>query len=460
MPHGKFSLKFILLGLFFFTGIQSLYAALPLGSSPKYPVRFNDLAYWMKDSRRSLNLFEETLRTDMLAFKVDYAARLTPAYILLDNGGVDQVCESSVEHLTFQGMFWGPLFTTAVWEVPMFTADLVLALLTGEWLGLTKLPIKALEMSMKANAMMSREDVSFSSLFRINVLFTSDILMFDFKSVGADIYPKTSKSLMGRSYAGLAFRLLESNYFFAGFQFVHIPPISGWNTFINTDPGFSNSVWVSRYYSESYSGGDSSANNANLLFYTRTQVFLYNNFLDFFQIRTLLNLDSESVLDLLGLGFILDFWRGLDLSTYFNYLKNLDKFTFDIDGAISLGRNAAILYDYQLSLKPFNAAEYLKLGLDMNFKITDSKYGIFAFNLNGSAVSYMRGSSRQYGFQAEAGFFFPFSGRLVAGVSYNLDETMPNLPFTADAFMVYGRIEMGMDRNFTAQFEPIYREPW
>lgn len=459
MYPGKPALLLILLTALSLTFTAPGYSEAP-GSSPKYPIAFHHLTEWIRDSRMSLNLFEDTLQTDMLAFRVDYSQRLTSTYIWVDSGFGNAVYQSSVQHLTFQGMFWGPLFTTGVWEIPMFTADLVLALLTGSWLGLSMLPIKALQLSMEASEKMSEEAISFTSLFRINVLFTSDVLMFDYREVAAPLYFKTGKSLMGRSYAGLAFRILESNYFFAGFQFVHIPPIYGWDTFIATDPSFSNSSWVPRYHAEAYSGGDSSATLNNLLFYTRTQVFLYNNFLDFFQFRTLLNLDSTQVLDLLGLGFILDFWKALDLSTYFNYLKNLDKYTLDVDGALSLGRNMAILYDYQLSLKPFNALDYLKLGLDLNFRISDTEAGPIAFNMNGAVVQYQRDGTRQLGYKAELGLFLPLSGRILAGLSYNLDETMPKLPFAADAFIWYAKLELGMDRNFSSSFEPIYREPW
>ncbi len=438
-----------------------VFSAPVLGSSPKNPILFSHLEQWLKDPRKSLDLFEETLQTDLLAFRFDYTTRLTPTYMRMEDpispGG--RLSSTSVEHITFQGMFWGPLFTTAMWEVPMFTADLVMALLSGTWLGLTKLPVQALKYSWEAAGQMSQEEVSFSSLFRINVLFTSDVLMFEFEEISGGYYFKKGKSLIGRSYAGMSFRLLESNYFFAGFQFVHLPPVEGLTSFLASDPEYSNANLIPRYFVTSQSDSPSTSVD-NLLYYTRVQMFLYNNFLDFFQIRTLINFDTEYALDLLGLGFILDFWENLDLSTYFNYLRNLDKYTFDFNGALALTKKTALIYDYQMSLAPFDALEYLKLGLDINFKIAESDGQDFTFNLNGAAVTYKRNGVQELGFKAEMGLVTPLSGRIVLGTSYNLDETMPLLPFTEDAWMLYLHLEIGMNNDFGSLLRNVFGEEW
>ena len=136
------------------------------GTSPKYPITFSHLAGWLKDPRHSLNLFEETLKTDMLALRYNNYWYDKPSYVLWDNGAV---YEANVHHMTFQAMLWGPIFTTAVWEVPMLMGDALL-ILGGEEPFLYQIPIKVLEASMEVHNEQAKEKVPVSGLFRINVL--------------------------------------------------------------------------------------------------------------------------------------------------------------------------------------------------------------------------------------------------------------------------------------------------
>jgi len=205
----------------------SLVAAPAPGSSPKHPVTFTHLASWLRDPRHSLNLFEETLKTDMLALRYNNYWYDKPAYVLWDNGAV---YEANVHHMTFQAMLWGPIFTTAIWEVPMLMGDALLVL-GGEEPFLYQIPINVLEASMSVHEEQAKEKVPVSGLFRINVLFTSDLLYLELKRFGNTSYARTEEAVMGNTYAGLAFKILESNYFFAGFNFLHVPHIAGWQSF-------------------------------------------------------------------------------------------------------------------------------------------------------------------------------------------------------------------------------------
>jgi len=279
------------------------------GTSPKYPITFSHLAGWLKDPRHSLNLFEETLKTDMLALRYNNYWYDKPSYVLWDNGAV---YEANVHHMTFQAMLWGPIFTTAVWEVPMLMGDALL-ILGGEEPFLYQIPIKVLEASMEVHNEQAKEKVPVSGLFRINVLFTSDLLYLELKRFGNSSYARTEEAVMGNTYAGLAFKILESNYFFAGFNFLHVPHIAGWEGFLKTAEGFRDVEGIPTY------------SDGNVLYETRARLFLYNNLLDIIQLKALLNIAGSELFDALGLGMKFDIANLINFEPVLSYLALLGK---------------------------------------------------------------------------------------------------------------------------------------
>lgn len=358
------------------------WAAPTPGTSAKYPVTFSHLANWLQDPRHSLKLFEETLQTDMLGLRFNNYWYDKPAYVLWENGAV---YEANITHTTFQAMFWGPLFTTAVWEVPMLMGDALL-ILAGEEPVLYQIPIKVLEASMEVQKEQAKEKVPVSGLFRINVLFTSDLLYLDLKRFGDTSNARTEDAVMGNTYIGLAFKILESNYFFAGFNFLHVPHIAGWEDFLKTADGFKDADGVPTY------------NEGSVLYETRTRLFLYNNLLDILQLRTLLNLVGEDALDMLGIGTKIDFGKLFTFEPAISYLALLGNWSFDFDLNVMLDEAFYLTYSHNVGIKPLKPFDYVKAGAALNLIMDKSAEGLVAFQLGGAAVTWNDATrGRQYG---------------------------------------------------------------
>lgn len=456
MPNGKIRLVIFTVFLLLLVQIPLWSADFVPGRSAKYPITFKHLAEWMGDSRASLAMFEETIRNDMLAFRVNYHWTDHPTYMLMDDGNIFEV---GVSHITVQGMFWGPLFTFGIWEIPCFIGDVAMAVSGGSGDGfmLTKINLAILELSMGAYDQQGSEKIPISGLFRINVLFTSDVLLLDMKTVGGGLHTKSELSLLGRTYAGLTFKILDANYFFIGFNFLHYPYIEGWEEYVSTAEGFVGVQGMPKYSDEGIDlSGDpidtsDLYNSENLLYETRTKLFLYNNFLDFFQIRALLNLEATEILDTLGAGIILELWDRFDLNSYLSYLKLLDKYSLDFTGSVGIWEGLSIIYSYNIGIKPFNALDYLKLGADFYLPLGEDR-GYYSkkkvhFQATAYFVTYMRDNIRQLGLFASVGFTFPVSTRIKLGLGYNVDETMQKLPFSANSIVYFCNFEIGMDNN-------------
>ncbi len=426
-------------------------AASDVGKTPANPVTFTDLDEWLSDSRSSLELFEDTIRTDVLAARFNMHWSPDPVYVMMDDGSV---LETGMYHVTFQGMFWGPLFTFGVWEVPAFVVDVLSVLAEGSAdMTMTKFNIQMLEASINANTAQSSEEVPVSGILRINVLFTSDVLMLDMRKYGGDLYAKSDFSMIGRTYAGLTFKILEVYDVFAGFNFVHYPHIEGWQTYVSNQEGLSQSGGIPHYATGGFT-------DEYLLYETQAKLFFYQNIFNFLQIRTLLNLDAEQLLDTLGVGFVFDLLDRFDFNTYFSYLRQLEKFTFDVNGGIAIVRGLSAFYKWNFRFRPtVNVLDYLKVGLNLSLKMGESRYGPSLFQATAYGVTFIRENTRQYGYYAALGFYFPLSIRLQFGLGYNSDETMEKLPFTANSLIYFVNVEIGMDNNFNYKLEPVYREP-
>jgi hypothetical protein len=389
-------------------------------------------------------MFEETIRTDILAARINFFWNDTEFYVQMDDSSI---VKTKAQHITFQGMFWGPIFTFGVWEVPATIMDIV-AMVAGNDSSMmfNKLNMQMLELAIEANKAQSQSKVPFSGLLRINVLFSMDYLLMDLKTTG--------KSILGRSYAGLTFKVMEVYYLFAGFNFLNYPYVSGWQSFVSNDKAFAGVPGVPRYAfgTENFSSDD-------LLYETRTKLFFYQNILNFLQIRTLLNIDAEQLLDLIGAGVIFRFWKMWDFNSIFSYIQSLDKYTLDLIGNIRLFKWLSINYKYNFAIKPFDPLDYLKVGIDLNIPLGDSKAGPYMIFAHGYAATYIRNQERQLGYYGSVGIYLPLSTCLEFGVGYNVDETMEKLPFSQDSLTYFIHFEIGMDNNLNYNLEPIYREP-
>ncbi|OHD54027.1 MAG: hypothetical protein A2Y33_09920 [Spirochaetes bacterium GWF1_51_8] len=417
------------------------------GQSAAEPITFTELSEWIQDARSSLELFEETIRTDILAARINYFWNDKQYYVKMDNGST---YPTKISHFTFQGMFWGPIFTYGVWEVPATVLDLAnLAINNDGSMIFNRLNLDMLNLAISANEIQSAGAVPFSGLIRINVLFSMDYLLMDFIDSG-----KSGQSILGRSYAGLTFKIMEVYYIFAGFNFLHYPYVEGWQSFVSNDKAFSSVSGIPRY---AFGTEDFSYND--LLYETRTKLFFYQNILNFLQIRTLLNIDAEQLLDMIGAGFIFRFFGMWDFNSIFSYLQSIEKMTLDLMGKVHIFNWLSLSYKYNLAIKPFEPLDYLKLGLDLILPLGDSPAGTYAIYLNGYAVTYFRNDVRQYGYYGAFGINLPLSTRLEVGVGYNVDVTMEKLPFSADTLTYFVSFEIGMDNNLNYKLEPVYREP-
>ena len=436
MPSGN--TRRICLAVLLLLGLALAAKAAPApGTSPKYPITFSHLAGWLRDPRHSLNLFEETLKTDMLALRYNNYWYDKPSYVLWDNGAV---YEANVHHMTFQAMLWGPIFTSAVWEVPMLMGDALL-ILGGEEPFLYQIPIKVLEASMEVHNEQAKEKVPVSGLFRINVLFTSDLLYLELKRFGNSSYARTEEAVMGNTYAGLAFKILESNYFFAGFNFLHVPHIAGWEGFLKTAEGFRDVEGIPTY------------SDGNVLYETRARLFLYNNLLDIIQLKALLNIAGSELFDALGLGMKFDIANLINFEPVLSYLALLGKWSFDLNAIIRVDDALHLVYNHHLAVKPFVPFDYIKAGAIVNLIMDQDQYGMTAFQLSGHAVSWKDAErGRQYGATWDVGFEFPLSIRVKFGMSFNMDDTMLLVPFASNEKLYFLKLEMAMDNNFDYRF--------
>ena len=436
MPNGN--LRRVILALLFVFGITVALKAAPApGSSAKYPISFTHLAAWLKDPRHSLNLFEETLKTDMLALRYNNYWYDKPSYVLWENGAV---YEANIHHMTFQAMLWGPLFTTAVWEVPMLMGDALLVL-GGEDPFLYEIPIMVLEASINVHQEQAKEKVPVSGLFRINILFTSDLLYLELKRFGDTSYARTDEAVMGNTYAGLAFKFLESNYFFAGFNFLHVPHISGWEDFLTKSDGFRDIEGIPTY------------SDGSVLYETRARLFLYNNLLDIVQIKALLNLAGSELFDALGFGFKFDIAEMLRFEPIVSYLALLGKWSLDFNTLLRLDDALHLTYTHHFAVKPFVPFDYIKAGAIINLIMDQDQFGMTAFQISGHAVSWKDDArGRQYGATWDVGFEFPLSLRIKFGMSFNMDDTMLLVPFASNEKLYFLKLEIAMDNNLDYQF--------
>ncbi|NPV00127.1 MAG: hypothetical protein HPY53_01980 [Brevinematales bacterium] len=438
--------RHIIMLLLFMCVSGKAFSALP-GLSSSDPLTFTHLQEWIQDSRSSLEMFEETIRTDILAARFNYFWNDTEFYVKMDDSSV---VKTKAQHVTFQGMFWGPIFTFGVWEVPATILDLAVLIAQNDAsFSFNKINMTMLELAVSANKAQSQAKVPFSGLLRINVLFSLDYLLMDLKAGGTN-----GKSILGRSYAGLTFKIMEVYYLFAGFNFLHYPYVYGWQSFVSNDKAFSGVPGVPRYAfgTENYAPDE-------LLYETRTKLFFYQNILNFLQIRTLLNIDAEQLLDMIGAGVIFRFWQMWDFNSIFSYIQSIDKYTLDLMGNIRIFNWLNINYKYNIAFKPFDALDYLKLGIDLNIPLGDSDAGPFMIFAHGYAATYMRDQERQFGYYGSVGLYLPLSTCLEFGVGYNVDETMEKLPFSGDSLTYFVHFEIGMDNNLNYNLEPIYREP-
>ncbi|MBN1411959.1 MAG: hypothetical protein JW969_14015 [Spirochaetales bacterium] len=439
--NGKAALILLITVIFVWFG-GTAWAQYNYGKNPKYPITFYELKNWIGDPRNSMRLFEETLEKDIFALRLDYQYCFDPSYFMMDSG---EVYQANISHITFQGMFWGPIFASAIWLPPAILID-ILADAEGQ---IAAIPIAILIGSFEALKEQSREKVPFSSIFRINVLFTTDLLYLDFKRFDINYFAQPEATILGRTYSGLCFKVLELFSVFAGFSFIHFPHLEGFQDFIGADKDFSTQGGILVY-----------AEDGSVLFETRAKIFLYNNLFNCLTIETLLNLAENGLLDMFGVGFsfknFFDFFLEKDLlgaispllfNANLSYLEFLKYYEMRIDNHFYLTPNFACFYRWDFGVQPWTPLNYAKLGLDITIPVVEEEDFSIDIALRGYGTAFQQNDVYKFGYYADIGLVFGKLARLTCGIGYNSDETMNDLNFMQENLMLFVGLEIGMEQS-------------
>lgn len=398
--------------------------AAQVGQSASSPIKFEDIRYWINDVRPSLQLLEQTLRTDMLGTRSQLKWSTSPRWIKLQN---QTPRETTLYHFTFQGIFWAPVFSALVWTPPALLADTIMAMSDSSWEYLTTAAVwSTVFVTSKAN-----QENTFADLIKLNVVYVADVL--GLAQVNADELWLDSNTTLSRSYAGLAFKILDTNYFFAGYSFVDMPYLEGWGAYVN-EIGSSSSKQVFVYSDDHFSTGE---------------LFFYNNYADLLSVSALVDWGTEALIKFLGLGLYLNFFDILRPDIYFNYIQALSKYSLDTLGDIKVTDWLYLHWKWYLPLNEWKPLSDFRAGLTL---VLANREKVVGLGLRGDYITYLRGDEQKHGFFAEFGFYFPASARLVAGASLNAGDTIKRLPMAEDVYVYHVRLEIGMDNNFDGRF--------
>ncbi len=408
-------------GMTFTSGVQ-VWAQTGLTSSD--PIRFEHIRGWLDDSRPSLALLEETLRTDMLASRAVFQLATEPRYIKMANSPVSK---ANLFHMTYQGMFWGPVFSALVWTPPALAIDALTSEDDSEMV-LTQL----VWTSVMMNAEAQQENV-FADLIRFNIVFTTDVVgLLNTEATAFDILGAYNLS---RTYMGLAIKLLELNFFFSGFSFVHVPYLEGWESYFQDGSGDTAETVV-----EENSG------------ITVGQLFFYNNFMDFLSLGALLDLGAEQVLEYLGVGLHFNIFETLRPDFFFNYIQGIDRYSLDTKGDLKLLDSLYFHWKWNLPLNVWRPQDDLRLGATLALLLEEDEAGDSMVTLRGDFITYVREGVQKTGYFGELGLILPYSTRFIVGASMNADDVTKRLPFSEDVVVIHFRAEIGMDGNFDGRF--------
>ncbi|HMB00890.1 MAG TPA: hypothetical protein VKS21_07870, partial [Spirochaetota bacterium] len=232
--------------------------------------------------------------------------------------------------------------------------------------------------------------------------------------------------------------------------------IYGYHNFKGGDYAGSESIMV--YGTASGEDALTDTSFANFRYETRAKFFLTSNILDLFQLRSLFNIaNALDSLDSLGGGLTFNREGRLKFHTYLSYLHLLKTAAWDSHFSVKSG-GFYFYIDYDFLLKPFSPLQELKGGIRIVKPVSERRWGTIALYLNGRGSTYRQNEERKYGWLASAGLLFPLSMKFIFGAGYNTDPTMAKLPLGNDNLMFFFRIEVGMNRNFSPSFTPVYRE--
>ncbi len=406
---------------------------------------FDDFGESVFDSRDALNRFHDIIEADMFAFRLEYSTIPKGFLFEMEDGSI---LSGTARRVTFQGMFWSPLFTSAVLLPPAFVLDIILATFGFNYMALTRGNIHSLKKQLDVSDALGREELPMNRFFRINVLFSSDLYLLNIYNIDNSnesfLYGvlESGEALMGRSFAGIAMKFMEAYHLFGGFSFIHFPHIKGYQDFLN-NVGFTGDGF-STYYRN---------NDSDIFLYeTRAQLFLHHNFFDLIQLRSLFNIGAEKALDLLGFGFVFNWIKNLDLSAYISYLNLLEKFSLDFDGRYFFSDYFYLFGEYKLSVSPFILLDHLKAGV---YYQIGEKWGAF---LSAYAMTFHQSAQQRFGFSAKIGMFHSRIGQTSIDISHNADESMFRNPLSRDTWIIKFSVEIGMgdlryDKDYSRNIE-------
>lgn len=396
-----------------------------VGTAAVNPIRFNDIRYWLDDARPSLQLLERTLRTDMLASRVNLKWTEQPRWVKLQN---QPAFQASVFHFTYQGIFWAPIFSAIVWTPPALLTDLLFAMTSDSW----EFLFTASVWSTVLGATELQQENTFADLIKLNIVYVTDALdLFD--SSGTPL-PGEEKASLSRTYAGLAIKVLDTNYLFAGYSFVDMPYLEGWADYV-AEIGAQQKQQVFVFGNKGFSTGE---------------LFFYNNFTDLFSVSALVDWGAEALVKFLGLGLYLNFFEVIRPDLYFTYIQALSRFSLDTQGDLKLADWFFVHWKWYLPLDIWQPFNDLRVGATL---LLANSEGSFGFGLRGDYITYVKEDAQKHGFYAEVGFYFPVSIRLVGGASRNASDILKRLPFAEDDIVYHVRLEVGMDNNFDGRFQ-------
>lgn len=394
------------------------------GQSSDNPIEFKDIRYWIRDVRPSLQLLEQTLRTDMLGTRSQLKWSTIPRWIKLNS---QTPIETTLYHFTFQGIYWAPVFSALVWTPPAVLADTVMAFYDSSW---EFFATQAVWSSLFAVADANQEN-TFADLIKVNVVYVADVL--GLAQFNQDDFDLNANITLSRSYAGLAFKIFDTNYFFAGYSFVDLPYLQGWTDYVNEiDTSSSSQVFV--YSNDHFSTGE---------------LFFYNNYADLLSVSALVDWGAEALIKFLGLGLYLNFFEILRPDLYLNYIQALSLFSLDTQGDLKITDWLYAHWKWYLPLSDWKPLSDLRAGITLLLAQYPNTVG---FGLRGDYITYLKGDEQKQGFFTEFGFYFPASGRIVGGVSLNAGDIIKRLPMAEDVYIYHLRLEIGMDNNFDGRF--------
>lgn len=414
-------INFILLVCFH----SALWSQTEMGKSSLNPIKFNSIRYWLDDDRPSIQLLEQTLRTDMLGVRSHLKVAEESRWIKLTN---QLPRESTLYHFTFQGIFWAPIFSAVVWTPFALLTDFTLNYFNSDWEYLTTAAV----WSTVITSVESQQQNTFADLIKLNIIYVSDVV--GLSTDGLDGIWNDSNVNLSRSYAGLALKILDTNYLFAGYSFVDIPYLEGWEAYVQEKTQQQgNQVFV--FTNKGLSTGE---------------LFFYNNYANLLSLTAVIDWGAEAILNFLGLGLYLNFFNVLRPDLYLNYIRSLSRLSLDTQGDVKISDWLYFHWKWYLPFNDWKPLNDLRVGATLLYSLGSKEIGL---GIRGDYITYYKGDEQKHGFFAETGLYLPASLRIIFGVSMNASENTKRLPFAEDVRIYHIRLEVGMDNNFDGRMQ-------